>query len=98
MLPVIDVMTRPVITVRRTASLRSAAVPLSDDTVAVGVQKLLDNYTGRRRWFAQVREGSVTMGGRFDDESERRIADALARTIPGIREVRLGARDERDSQ
>lgn len=130
MLPVTEVMTRPVVTVRRTAALRAAAVPLAEDgyvgvpvvdddgrlagiltvgdvlragetalqtevgrlllqrgvrsvpvvdeedrvvgivsrgdilrlnltsdvAIAVGVQKLLDNYTGTRRWIAQVRE------------------------------------------
>ena len=62
----------------------------SDDAVAVGIQKLLDDYTGKRRWIAQVREGEVTLAGRFDDEPERRIAVALARTVPGVRDVRIG--------
>ncbi len=63
----------------------------SDDAIGVGVQKLLDDYTGMRRWVAGVRDGRVTVAGRFDDESERRIAVALARIVPGAREVRIGA-------
>lgn len=63
----------------------------SDDAIAVGVQKLLDDYTGKRRWIAQVQQGEVTVAGRFDDDSERRIAVALARMVPGTREVRIGA-------
>ncbi|MCK0176175.1 HPP family protein [Mycolicibacterium sp. F2034L] len=63
----------------------------SDDAVAVGVQKLLDDYTGKRRWVAQVRDGLVTVAGVFDDDSERRIAMQLARMVPGANEVRLGS-------
>lgn len=61
----------------------------SDDAIAVGVQKLLDNYTGVRRWHASVRDGSVTLSGQYDDDADRRIATALARTVPGSREVRI---------
>ncbi|ULE31523.1 CBS domain-containing protein [Mycobacterium sp. IDR2000157661] len=92
--PVIDDENRVVGIVSRGDILRLNLT--SDDAIAVGVQKLLDNYTGRRRWIAQVREGSVTVAGRFDDESERRIATALARMVPGIREVQIGvSRDGR---
>jgi CBS domain-containing protein len=63
----------------------------SDEAVAVGVQKLLDDYTGKRRWIAVVRDGDVTIAGVFDDDSERRIAAALAQTVPGAGDVRLGA-------
>lgn len=63
----------------------------SDDAIAVGVQKLLDDFTGKRRWVAQVRGGDVTVAGVFDDDSERRIALALARMVPGANEVRIGS-------
>lgn len=61
----------------------------SDDAIAVGVQKLLDNYTGIPRWTANVRDGCVTLTGQFDDDADRRIAAALTRTVPGYREVRI---------
>ena len=38
-----------------------------------------------------MRQGHVTLAGRFDDDTERRIAVALARTVPGARDVRIGA-------
>lgn len=63
----------------------------SDDFIAVGAQKLLDDYTGKRRWIAQVRQGEVLVAGRFDGDAERRIAVALMRMIPGVQAVRIGA-------
>lgn len=87
--PVVDDECRVLGVVSRGDLLRLSAT--SDDAIAVGVQKLLDDYTGKRRWIAQVREGDVTVAGPFDDDSERRIALALDRMIPGAREVRIGA-------
>ncbi|OAN37884.1 CBS domain-containing protein [Mycolicibacterium iranicum] len=63
----------------------------SDDVIAVGAQKMLDGYTGKRRWIAQARQGEVLVAGHFDSDAERRIATALVRTVPGVREVRIGA-------
>ncbi len=95
--PVVDDENRVVGIISRGDVLRLNLT--SDDAIAVGVQKLLDNYTGRRRWIAQVREGNVVLAGRFDDESERRIAQALARMVPAVREVRIGAGiDERHAR
>lgn len=62
----------------------------TDDVIAVGAQKLLDDYCGRRRWIAQVRQGSVMVAGRFDGDAERRIATALVRMVPGVRDVWIG--------
>ncbi|WP_137145468.1 HPP family protein [Mycolicibacterium sp. CR10] len=62
----------------------------TDDVIAVGAQKLLDDYTGRRRWVAQVQHGTVLVAGRFDGDSERRIARALVRMVPGVRDVCIG--------
>lgn len=56
-----------------------------DEAIAVSVQRRLDDYTGTRRWCAEVSGGQVTIRGAFVDESERRIAIALARTVPGTR-------------
>ncbi|KUI32078.1 histidine kinase [Mycobacterium sp. IS-1496] len=87
--PVVDDQSRVVGIVSRGDLLRLNTT--SDDGIAVGVQKLLDDHTGKRRWIAQVRDGVVTVAGHFDDDSERRIATALARMVPGAREVRIGA-------
>ncbi|WP_433633804.1 CBS domain-containing protein [Nocardia sp. CA-120079] len=58
-----------------------------DERTAVEIQKRLDDYTGNRRWRATVDEGRVTLTGRFADESERRVAIALANTVSGTRAV-----------
>ena len=60
-----------------------------DETLTAAAQARLDDYTGARRWHATAHEGSVTVAGDFADASERRIATALARTVPGVREVTL---------
>ena len=87
-LPVVDDEGRVIGIISRGDLLRLDLT--SDDAIAVGVQKLLDDYTGKRRWVAQVRGGDVTLAGRFDDDPERRIAIALARTVPGAKTVRIG--------
>lgn len=87
--PVVDESGRVIGIVSRGDLLRLNVT--SDDAVAVGVQKLLDDYTGKRRWVAQVRGGDVTVAGVFDDDSERDIARALARMVPGANGVRIGA-------
>lgn len=92
--PVVDDESRVVGIVSRGDLLRINRT--SDDVVAVGVQKLFDDYTGKRRWIAQVREGVVTVAGHFDDDSERRIATALAHMVPGARHARIGASEPND--
>ncbi|QBJ94660.1 CBS domain-containing protein [Rhodococcus sp. ABRD24] len=60
-----------------------------DDAIEVGVQARLDDYIGPRRWQATARDGAVTVAGAFTDDSERRIAAALVRTVSGVREVTI---------
>ena len=65
----------------------------SDDVIAVQVRALLADYSGNRpRWTTAVAEGRVTITGRFDDEAERRVVEALTRTVPGVRGVELRVR------
>jgi len=62
----------------------------TDDIVAGEVQRRLDQYAvGRRRWTATVEDGVVQVSGNFDDEVERQVIAALARTVPGVTEVRV---------
>ncbi|WP_433683559.1 CBS domain-containing protein [Nocardia sp. CA-119907] len=82
-LPVIDADGRVVGMFSRGDALRIMLTP--DDTLAGEAQNLLDQYTGTRRWHVTLDEGDATIRGRFADESERRIATALTRTVPGIR-------------
>ncbi|WP_327116108.1 CBS domain-containing protein [Nocardia sp. NBC_01730] len=82
-LPVVDADGRVIGMFSRGDALRIMLTP--DDALAADVQNLLDQYTGARRWHVTVHEGDATLSGRFADESERRIAIALTRTVPGIR-------------
>jgi CBS domain-containing protein len=82
-LPVVDDDRRVVGLLSRGDVLRVMLRP--DDAIAAHVQALLDEYTGKRRWRVAVNEGRVTITGAFSDESERRIAIALANTVPGTR-------------
>ncbi|MDV7101303.1 CBS domain-containing protein [Gordonia amicalis] len=63
-----------------------------DETISAAAQVRLDDYFGPRRWFALARDGAVTVTGTAVGESERRIAIALVRTVPGVREVTLATR------
>jgi CBS-domain-containing membrane protein len=82
-LPVIDEDGRVVGMFSRGDALRIMLQP--DEAIAAGAQRLLDEYTGTRRWHVVVRGRVATISGRFADESEHRIAIALTRTVPGIR-------------
>ncbi|UGT67813.1 CBS domain-containing protein [Nocardia gipuzkoensis] len=62
-----------------------------DEAITVSAQARLDDYTRSRRWRAVARDGTVHLTGVFADDSERRIATALARTVPGVRDVTLTA-------
>ncbi|WP_040867017.1 CBS domain-containing protein [Nocardia exalbida] len=88
-LPVVDADGRVVGMFSRGDALRIMLTP--DDALAADAQTLLDQYTGARRWQVTVEEGDATVSGRFADESERRIALALTRTVPGIRAVTVAA-------
>jgi CBS domain-containing protein len=81
--PVVDTDGRVIGMFSRGDALRIMLTP--DDALAADAQNLLDEYAGARRWEVAVEEGDATISGRFADESERRIAIALTRTVPGIR-------------
>ncbi|WP_432840455.1 CBS domain-containing protein [Dactylosporangium sp. CA-092794] len=55
-------------------------------------QRRLDVYAdGRRRWPVTVDDGVATIGGEFDDDTERAVAEALVRTTAGVGAVRVTA-------
>lgn len=82
-LPVVGADGRVVGMFSRGDALRIMLTP--DDALAADARNILDQYTGARRWHVTVVEGDATISGGFADESERRIAMALTRTVPGIR-------------
>ena len=62
----------------------------TDDVLAAEVQHRLDQYaTGKRRWTAVASDSVVRVSGTFDDEVERQVITALARTVPGVTDVRV---------
>lgn len=86
-MPVVDDDGRVVGIISRGDVLRMMIRP--DDAIAAQVQTSLDAYARRHRWTADVNDSSVTITGSFSDESERRIAMALAKIVPGVRAVTL---------
>ncbi|MGH3677771.1 MAG: CBS domain-containing protein [Mycobacterium sp.] len=88
-LPIVDDEGRVVGIVSRGDALRIMLKP--DESILAGAQNRLDEYTGKRRWHVGVRDGAVTIHGSFADESEQRIAMALARTVPGVRTATIAA-------
>jgi CBS domain-containing protein len=54
------------------------------------IQQRLDGYAGNtRRWTATVTDGTVTITGTFDDETEQHIITTMAHTVPGTSTVNL---------
>ncbi|MEU1546180.1 CBS domain-containing protein [Nocardia sp. NPDC005745] len=88
-LPVVDADGCLVGMFSRGDALRIMLTP--DDALAADAQNVVDQHTGVRRWHVTVEEGNAGISGRFTDESERRIAIALIRTVPGIRAVTIAA-------
>ncbi|SDI14190.1 BON domain-containing protein [Actinokineospora alba] len=65
----------------------------TDDVIAAQLRALLADYSGNQpRWTAEVTDGLVTISGPFDDNAERRVVQALARTVAGVRGVTLRPR------
>ena len=61
----------------------------TDDVVRRDVQHRLDEYAGgARRWTATVDDGVVTVEGDLDDDVERTVVRIMARTVPGVAEIR----------
>lgn len=64
------------------------AMVRTDETLVREVQHRLDEYA-RGRWTATVHQGAATVSGAFTDSTEREIAAVLARTVPGVADVRI---------
>jgi CBS domain-containing protein len=61
----------------------------TDDTVQWDVQHRLDQYAGeQRKWTATVERGVVEVEGSYVDDVERRVVEALARTVGGVSQVK----------
>ena len=62
----------------------------SDEVLRDEVQQRLDGYAGGvHRWTVIVTDGTATVEGAFDDETEQRIVSVMVRTVPGIGAVNL---------
>jgi CBS domain-containing protein len=68
------------------------AMVRGDDVLTAEVQHRLDEYAdGQRRWTATVEAGVARIAGDFDDDTEEHVVAVLARTVPGVAAVDLGA-------
>jgi CBS domain-containing protein len=64
----------------------------TDEVLRGEVQHRLDEYAdGISRWKAMVTGGVARIAGEFDDETERAVVAVLARTVPGVAAVDVGA-------
>jgi CBS domain-containing protein len=85
--PIVDDAAQVVGIISRLDLLR--AYVRTDDTIQLDVQHRLDEYAGSARtWSVTVRDGIAEIAGRYTDEAERTIVEVLARTVPGVEQVR----------
>lgn len=57
----------------------------ADAVLAARVEIALRAYQRDPRWTVAVDDGDVHVTGAFADEAERRVVEALVRTVPGVR-------------
>jgi len=67
------------------------AMVRSDDVLTAEVQHRLDEYADGHRWTATVVGGVAHVTGDFGDDIEQGVVAVLARTVPGVSAVDLGA-------
>ncbi|MFI7602388.1 CBS domain-containing protein [Actinoplanes sp. NPDC049681] len=90
-----DVRSMPVLDGRKVVGIISRrdilrAMVRSDEVLAKDVQHRLDEYAdGEHRWTAVVDGGVATVEGTFTDDTERAVAEVLARTVPGVASARI---------
>ncbi|MGW5383140.1 CBS domain-containing protein [Nocardia sp. NPDC003963] len=66
------------------------ALLCDETTIEASVRSVLDDYAGsHRQWDIEAADGTVTVQGIYADETEQRTVAALARTVPGVAEVRI---------
>ncbi|RVW04219.1 CBS domain-containing protein [Rhodococcus xishaensis] len=64
------------------------ALAQDDHNIDREVRHRLEVYGGAHRWTVTVEDGVVSLGGDYLDDSERRVAEALAASVPGVTAVR----------
>jgi len=57
----------------------------ADAVLAARIDAALRAYSGSPRWTVSVNDGEVSVSGPFADMAERRVVEALVRTVPGVR-------------
>ncbi|SDH55490.1 CBS domain-containing protein [Lentzea fradiae] len=63
----------------------------ADAVLAARVETALRAYSASPRWTVSVENGEVTVTGGFLDQAERRVIEALVRTVPGVRGTDLAS-------
>jgi CBS-domain-containing membrane protein len=62
-----------------------------DAVLGARVEAALRAYSGGPRWTVSVREGEVSVSGPFSDQAERKVVEALVRTVPGVRGTQVAS-------
>jgi CBS domain-containing protein len=62
-----------------------------DAVLAARVETALRAYSGAPKWTVAVENGDVNVTGPFSDEAERKIVEALVRTVPGVRRTAVAS-------
>ncbi|WP_380120760.1 CBS domain-containing protein [Dactylosporangium cerinum] len=92
-----DAHTVPVVVEERVVGVVSRCDVLrtmlpTDDAAQREAQHRLDVYAdGQHRWPVHVHDTVATIDGRFDEDIERAVAEALVRTTAGVTAVRVTA-------
>ncbi|WP_030473789.1 CBS domain-containing protein [Lentzea aerocolonigenes] len=63
----------------------------ADAVVAARVDAALRSYSGSPRWTVAVHDGEVSVSGPFADVAERKVVEALVRTVPGVRGTQVAS-------
>lgn len=56
----------------------------ADGAIETDVRHALEHYCGVDRWTVDVRDGVVSLGDEYQDETERHVAVVLAEGVPGV--------------
>lgn len=69
-----------------------------DATIAADVRHRLEIYGNDRRWQVEVHDGVVSIGDKFDDETDRHVVTVLAEAVPGVVRATAFAVHEEDDR
>jgi CBS domain-containing protein len=75
--------------VTRRDLLRS--ISRADWIIGAEIRHRLDIAGGAHRWTVEVNDGKVSIVDKMDDDTDRHVAEVLARAVAGVTDVRIAA-------